>query len=72
MDPNDVSVQDFEDPAFLAWLDKVEGTEPITPDECDIDPNARTTSLAEIASEYREAKVRKLVRLHINWRREQN
>src|SRR5262249_7658766 len=47
-------------------------TEPITPNECDIDPNARTTTLAEIASEYGEAQVRKLVRLYIEWRREQN
>jgi hypothetical protein len=72
MDPDDVSVHDLENPAFLAWLDEVEGTEPIEPDECDIDPNARTTTLAEIQHEYREAQVRKLVRLYLQWQREQN
>jgi hypothetical protein len=72
MDPDDVSVQDLENPAFLAWLDKEEGTEPIEQDECDIDSNARTTTLAEIQHEYREAQVRKLVRLYVKWRGEQN
>jgi hypothetical protein len=72
MDADDVSVQDLEDPAFLAWLDKIEGTEPIKPDECDIDPDARTRTLAEIQGAYREAQVRKLVRLYVQWRREQN
>ena len=65
MDAYDVSVRDLENPAFLGWLDEVEGTEPIEPDECDIDPNARKTTLAEIQHEYREAQVRKLLRLYL-------
>jgi hypothetical protein len=72
MHPDDVSIQDLEDPSFLAWLDNKEVTEPIEPEECDIDPNARTRTLAEIQHEYREAQVRKLVRLYLQWRREQN
>ena len=72
MDPEDIRVSDLEDPAFLAWLDKVEGMEPISPDECDIDPDARITTLAEMAHEYSEAQVRKLLRLYLQWRREQN
>jgi hypothetical protein len=62
MDADDIQVTDLEDPAFLSWLDKMEGTEPIEPDECDIDPDARTTTPADCAHEYREAQVRKLIR----------
>jgi len=72
MDADDIRVSDLETPAFLAWLDKLEGTEPIEPDECDIDPDARITTLAEIQHEFSEAQVRKLLRLYLRWRCEQN
>jgi hypothetical protein len=72
MDYDDISVQDLENPAFLAWLDKVIGSEPIEPDECDIDPDARATTLEEIAHKYSDSQVRKLVRLYRQWRCEQN
>src|SRR5262249_39929861 len=60
------------EPAFLAYLEAETGGKPVKPDDEDFDLKARPVTEAEQAHEYRLAQARKILRLHKEWKANQN